>query len=330
MFAADMRSRPCLPRVAGALLAAASLVVTPLRGAVTDSQPVDTNALLEALKTLRKKQEESLGSVRGRILQAIQSASGSTSAAWELYQEAIKAVQFEGQEKEGTKFRDWKKKEEERLDDPDFRNAIPVHLAYLALTLRKASGAETEELLPALMRHAAAVSAAEASWGGDKQMMLRPITESVFVKHFGIDAWIAGVKEWELVPANVDGMYEKTVLPELRRQKNPQVVDYWDARIRREAEKVGQVRLAFQTERFEAVTKPGLLWKRAQEFRHIGLPNRALNEMFAVLKAYPSHPDFDRWASELEQLISPKPEGEAVVPTGGTALPAGAATPPGT
>jgi len=306
--------------------------------AAPDAQPVDAATMLEQLIKLRKLQEAAVANSHGRLLQIIESAAASPSTAWALYQEAIKAVQFEGLEREGTKFRDWKKKEEEQLDNPDFRNALPAHLSYLALTLRRAAGAETKDLLPLLMRHAAAVNANSAGWGSDKQMMLKPVTDGIFAKHFAIEGWAAKATDWELVPANIDGMYEKTILPELRRLKSPQIIEYWDNRLRREAEKVAIGRLAFMTERYENFRKPTLLWHRANEFRGLDQPNRAINEMLAILKAYPGHPDFSRWAAELEGLLNPQ-AASAGIPVGpgtpgpspvggpGTATPA-APTPP--
>jgi hypothetical protein len=298
-----------------ALLAGASLALAPAAFCtITDAQPVDSAAMIEALTKLRKSQEESVGTMHSRILQMIESAAASPSASWTLYQEAVKAVQFDGQEKEGTKFRDWKKKEEEQLDSPDFRNALPAHLHYLALTLRRASGAEIKDLLPALMRHAAAVNANAGGWGSERQMMMRPVTDGVFARHFAVEAWASKAKEWEMVPANIDGIYEKSVLPELRRQKSPQVIEYWDNRIRREAEKASMARLAFVAERFENFRRPTLLWQRATEYLALELPNRAVSEMFAVLKAYPTHPDFEKWAADLEGIINPKPAVSGALP----------------
>ena len=163
------------------------------------------------------------------------------------------------------------------------------------------------------MRHAANAEANAASWGGDKEMMMRPLTDSVFVKYFQIESWVGEAKEWEMVPSNVDGMYEKTVLPELRREKNPQVLEYWDARIKREEARAAATRLDYNVERFRNVRKPTLLWRRAKEYFALDMPNRGIAEMFALLKANPLHPDFESWSGELEAMLLPKPAATPVV-----------------
>lgn len=318
------------PRFVPCLLCCAVLMAgaVPAARAVTDAQPVDPAVLLDMLTKLRKSQEEAVGSLHGRLIQTLENAAASPSASWALYQEAVKAVQFDGLEREGTKFRDWKKKEEEQLDSPDFRNALPAHLSYLALTLRRADGAEIKDLMPALMRHASVVNANAAGWGSERQMMMRSVADGVFARHFGVETWASQAKDWEFVPGNIDGIYEKSILPELRRQKNPLIIEYWENRIRRESEKAIAGRLSHVIDRFEKVRKPALLWQRAEEYRLLDQPNRAIHEMFAVLKAYPGHPDFEKWAAELEGILNPKavvpglPAAPAVLP-GASAPPAG-------
>ncbi|HEX5177039.1 MAG TPA: hypothetical protein VFV83_08420, partial [Chthoniobacteraceae bacterium] len=41
-----------------------------------------------------------------------------------------------------------------------------------------------------------------------------------------------GSREWEMVPGNVDGIFQKIILPELRAQHDPRLLEYWDMKIK--------------------------------------------------------------------------------------------------
>ena len=109
-----------------------------------------------------------------------------------------------------------------------------------------------------------------------------------------------------MVPANVDEMFTKIILPALRLKKDPTAVDYWTRKIEMESASSAKAKRTFDAERFAKFRKPTLLWNRAKEFYLIGQKNRGFTEMFAVVKAYPTHPDAEGWAGQLEQLIGKK------------------------
>ncbi len=110
---------------------------------------------------------------------------------------------------------------------------------------------------------------------------------------------------WEATPGNVDGLYQTIILPELRLMKDARVVEYWDARLRHEAEVVGRSKLSFEIDKFNQMTRPQLLWNRCQDLAVIGLKNRAATEMFAIIKSNPAHSDVAGWISELTELLAP-------------------------
>jgi hypothetical protein len=130
-------------------------------------------------------------------------------------------------------------------------------------------------------------------------------------------------ESWESTPANVDGLFNSIIQPALRAANDPHVVDYWDYRLRHEADLASRTKLQFEIDRFNTVRRPQLLWGRLRDLAAIGLKNRAAADMLALVKANPSHPDATSWADELETLLSPTPPAPAagVSATGSPAAP---------
>ena len=89
---------------------------------------------------------------------------------------------------------------------------------------------------------------------------------------------------------------------------------------------------AFEERQWTQVNKPLMQWSRAQDLLLIGLKNRAVTEMYNLIKAHPLHPESAHWIAQLEQIVSPAPslDPTSLVP-GSVAPPAAipAATAPG-
>jgi hypothetical protein len=120
----------------------------------------------------------------------------------------------------------------------------------------------------------------------------------------------------------VDGIFTSIVLPELRAQKDPRVLEYWDMKLRTGAEEATRNKLEFEAGKFNTVTRPQLLWQRAQDMVLIGQRNRGISEMFNLVKTYPTHPNATGWVGSLEQLLA-----QALAPAPAPAVPAAVPAP---
>ena len=110
--------------------------------------------------------------------------------------------------------------------------------------------------------------------------------------------------------------------------RDQRIIEYWDGVIRREAETVAKRKVNYEETRFNQVRKPALVWQRAQDLLAIGLRNRAILEMVAVLKANTIHPQAEAWRKELEGLLAtPATTTAPAAPAAPTTPPA---APPGT
>jgi hypothetical protein len=173
----------------------------------------------------------------------------------------------------------------------------------------------------------------------NRQLMNEPVASSVVARWLKLDETINDAVPrrnqgnggnggtWEASAGNVDGIFHNIILPELREQKDPRLLEYWDVRLKREADNVSKSKLTFEIDKFNTITRPKLLWERAQDIKIIGQRNRALGEMVNLVKTYPTHPDATNWIGVLEQELAPQqpavPAPEVSAPS--SAIPAAAA-----
>ena len=305
--------------------------------AAEDAAPVDLKALLDTLKKIKETRSTSEKLLESRVMQDFRTASASNATAIAFYEQAISAIQYDGKNHDRADFKDWLKDNDDDLKSDAMQNAVRLHLNYAILTLQRAKGATTKQLEPALMAHISALLAAGAgdteilrkrdkaqemkdlgvkvpAIKGKKQqneplfwtqdMINTSVTGSIFVQWYGVQKMFSDLKDWEQVPGNIDGMYQNTLLPYYRLNKDIRAVAYWDDKIQKDAKQASSTGLSFKIEQFNSVKRPQLLWKRAQEMLTIGQRNRAINEMLGIIKSFPDHPDLPGWLTQLEGIIT--------------------------
>jgi hypothetical protein len=328
--------------------AAALLLAGSAFAELPDTAPMDTRQLLEALKQLKEQNEAGVKSRRSSAYQQVAAAASSAERAVAFWKDAVKAVQFEGAEKQGSKIQDWREGDGDALNDRHCASAVRLHLNWLALNLQHAAGADTRALLPKVLEHVNSVqSALEAgedlgediqkarergasSPGAKRNVQEEQAAKRVFdqvmrmsVASSPVSRWLQlgealgdrkrGDGGWEPVAGNLDGIYNTVILPEYRSAKDPRLLEYWDMMLKREAEKAAKRKLDVEQRDWTNVRRPSILWSRAQDVLLLGQRNRAISEMFNLVKTYPQHPDAKDWISQIETLIAPP----AVAPAAG-------------
>jgi len=302
-----------------------------------DASPVDIKELVTVLKQIKEKRALAEKATASRVVQDFCAAASSNAAAIAFYEQAVGATQFDGKMHDRAEFQTWMKDQADKLKSDAMQNAARLHLNYLLLTLQRAGGATTKQLESALMAHMAAVIAAGAGddaiiarrdraqtlkdagfnkqprgarpaaqeplfW--DQELIKQGVDGSIFVKWYGISKMFTNLTDWENSPGNLDGMYQKTLLPYFRQNMDPRVIAYWDKKIQDEGHKAASSSLSFKIDQFNLVRRPQLLWKRAQDLIAIGQRNRGLSEMISLVKNYPDHQDLPDWISTLEGLLT--------------------------
>jgi hypothetical protein len=300
-----------------------------------DAPPVNVGELLKSLKTMREQQIVGVRSQKLAAYQKISAAAGSNEAATALWEEAIRMTQMEGAGKEGALFRAWKEGEGEAFNEREVQFAVRLHLQWMALTLKRSGGVSIKDLMPEVIRYTQDLLGDEIGMEnlldsikrdkeqGDKnqkkaqksrddasmkrvhdQILNRSVKNSVVSQYMKL-ASLLDAEGWEMTPGNYDGIYSSILLPEMRAQKDVRIFEYWDGKLKREAEAATKSKLMFEVDRFNTVRRPILLWNRTQEFVNLGQKNRAATEMYNLIKAFPLHPDADTWIAALEALVAP-------------------------
>jgi hypothetical protein len=323
-----------LPRyVAPALIALATTITAP---AQSDAPTPDTAQILQFLKTLKEQQAQQIRSTKQKVLQEAQTAATSPSAAANTWVEAVRQTQFEGAEKEGSQFRAWKDGDGAAFTDLAVQRAAQLYFRWLALTMQRSLGTPAKDLIPQVIQHTKDVAAdqttmeafvekiqkdkelANSKLHGNRkdttrederthrvhdQILKMAVNGGPPVKALRAEDLVK-VDKWEMSPGNVDGMFNSIILPELRAAHDSRIFEYWDMKIKKDSEAVKN-KPAYDQEKFLKETYPQLLWNRANEYVALGQPNRALGEMFKVVKTYPQHPNLGNWIQQIEGLLAP-------------------------
>jgi len=309
-----MLRRVALPFVFGLLAASPLLRADPLTA-------TDRQLLLEKLAALKKA---AVGVQSTRITSAIgvfHEAMGSDTGAINLYLKCIEKLNFEEQNKSSQNFRDWKRRQNDQLKDPAFKLALRHQLQWLCLTLRAVlKHGDYSKLAPDASAAVNALFAHATQLTGQGPLLRRSVLTSVFARAYNVSYIDPG--DWPTVPLDIDGIYEKIILPPLRNPKSLDALrNAWQNRIQQEAllAEWGQlpqssgghgkpIRNAGHTtsyDKFVLETRPDLLWRMQVDLFRAGDQRDAALRMLDHLEKFQNHPKAPDWAQDFIDLISP-------------------------
>ncbi len=352
------------------LLATIISIPTLSMAQTQDAPPMDVRQLLEALKTFREQNEAGIKSRRQNAYTKVMAAAASGPAAAAFWKEAVKETQFNGADHQAAKMSDWKDGDGEALGSKECQTAARLHLYWLGLSLQHAMGTETKQMLQNIIEFTKQVRADEEVGAkldatieklkdrkdrkdvAEEQTVKRvhdqilrtsvggsPVARALQLSDIlGDDSKKGrgkggdGGSGWEYSPGNVDGIFNQIILPEFRSTKDARLLEYWDLRIKQETERAAEKKLDVEQRDWTQIRKPSLLWSRAQDVMLLGQVNRAMGEMFNILKSNPQHPNASAWISTLEGFVAPAtvPTTPTPAPTPTGAVPVPVAVPPAT
>jgi hypothetical protein len=204
----------------------------------------DREALIERLDMLKKSATERLDARFQSGVQAYAAAMNSEDEALALYLKCVEKVDFIDQKKKDSDFREWKRKEGDRLSAPSFKLALRHQLYWLSLTCQAASENADRERMVSLAQSAMDALFRDIPNLTDQQQLLKqPVTGTVFAKAYEITN--IKVDKWAQSPADISNIYEQIVMPPLRNpsgidklkeawvrrmQQEGAVVEYWTGR----------------------------------------------------------------------------------------------------
>lgn len=310
-------------RIPAALLCAALAAGNAHAQALSDA---DREALLGNLEKLR---ETAVAKIDGKYrvaLAAFRSAMGSDDQAMELYLNCVERVNYDEQQRKTQDFREWKRKEADRLADPAFRRALRVQLSWLILTLQASADkpdavklrADAEEILDSIFRDAEKLK-------GQEKMLGESVNSSVFARAYEINR--LKVENWPLAPINLEEIYSDIILPPLRNAAHlPALRTAWIKRIQQDMAKHeflsggGEGRgqdprrpgpttpstgNSPEYEKFLTENVPQLQWNMEMDLFHAGDESGAAVRMLAHLEKNINHPSAREWGEQFKKLLTP-------------------------
>lgn len=334
---------PC-PILFAATLAVATLAAFAIDDAppVDVSQILKT---LEALKDREAKEAKAAKAKALQQVQPAASDPGLALSMWEEAVRTVQfdgasreATQFrEWKEKEGDALKEkecqtalhlyftWLSMSLQRSAGAKVHDLFPAVVSYVKEVIADQAAMEAYEELVKREKEMDpkkhGLVPAQRKAGGDivkkiHDQILASLPGSVVVQSLGIETLLSDVGKtkgpeattgegWELSPGNVDGIYLKIIQPEYRAAKDPRIVEYWDMKLKSEADTATKSKLSFGIEKFNLVRRPQILWGRAQDLLAIGQRNRAISEMLKVIQGNPTHADSAGWIASLEQTLLP-------------------------
>ncbi len=304
------------------------LVVTSILVHAEPLSNANRESLLENFEKFRKAADIN-DDARFRVaLSAYRLAMTSDAEAMSLYLNCMEKVHYKDMQKDSSEFRDWKRKESEKLANPNLRLALRYQLRWLILTLQAASehsdhsrlAADAQECVDSLFSDFAKFAPYE-------DILSQSVVSSVFAQAYDIE--IGKADKWPNSQLDLGALYEDMLLP-LRR--NPEHIQElratWIKYIlqegtklkytppkQREAKKAkGQRDDAKDNSyppgkspeyiKFVTLTQPKLEWKMEEDLFHNGDENGAAIRMLAHLEKYVSHPSSHEWSEEYKTLLT--------------------------
>ncbi len=287
----------------------------------------------ELMEKLTRLQEASQRQTDGRFQSAIRAyeqAMSSNEAALDLYLKCIEKVRFTDQRKEPKEFRDWKEQNEASYTDPGFKLALRYQLKWLMLSLEAASEKPDVERLTAEASKMLTTIYGDIDKVNHQSATLKQsVLSTVFAQAYGVNKIKS---DWPASPIELNTIYEKVILPPLRRPSRLADLNAaWDRRIQLEAldaiewsngknnggsrkdrEKEREIREqqrddhALREEKFQTETRPLLLWKKQLDLYASGDELGAANRMIEHIGTYANHSSCQEWLEQLQKLLSPQ------------------------
>lgn len=293
-----------------------------------NSNPLNAEELLREIDALEQKQKQVKNKVRDAAISKIRAALAKDSAAASLYEQAIEDVQFQGKKGKVSDYSSWKNEQHALLQSREAQAALFLHLKYLLLSIQRTTTEQPEVFVPETLAYLnelvardelitinnpfvasqQKVDKEEQALRKQQQLLIgdllnKPLSQSLFVQWLRIGEWLPEGKTWEDHPGNVAGILEKNVRPAFRTAKDPRLVQTWDYQIKVEADHITLGRSAHQIDMFNSVTRPTLLFRRAQDMAALDQQDRALGEMMALVRTYPEHPDIASWMEKARKML---------------------------
>jgi hypothetical protein len=292
----------------------ALLLATPALHAESLTQ-ADKEALMEKLDALSDTAKEKAMSRMGTAISDFRAGMASDEAAVNLYMECVEKVQFKDQKRSAQDFREWKRRESERLDQEGLKRCLRHQLRWLMLTMEAAEKPdEVSGLAPRASEALDSIFSNPDQFEGNVEALRQPVTESMFARAYGLGNLKA--EKWPLSPLDLPQVFDQIMLPPLRGKGSYDGMrEQWQRRIRYE----GIVRQSFtgrrekgkkeesspEYDKWISEGQPDMVWQMELDLYKAGDQKKAAERMLEHLETNVTHPKARDWGMQFRTLIEP-------------------------
>jgi len=291
-----------------------SLAVLPCISMADVLSAADREALLENLEKLQDSVNEKVKTRFGSASSDFKAAMASDDAALNLYLACVEKVDFTARDRKPADFRDWKRRESDRLGDAGFKRALRHQLRWLALTLQAGATADREPLASEAQQIVDAIFSQAAELDGQQQVLREAVTATVFARAYDLNT--IKIENWPLSPLELGPIYDSILLPPHRKpEKIASLKATWQKRITQET----QARTYFsgggrqernaaptpESLRFVNETLPSLQWQMEVDLFRSGDERASAMRMLAHIDKNIAHPRAREWGQQFKELLNP-------------------------
>ncbi len=219
------------------LLFAAVALAVPAATA-QELTPSQIESIKSQIKTMRESLEGHLSQRNSSAGQIFVQAASDSKAAMTLYLDCHKVVNYDREGRSESDFRAWKDSQEDRIKSEQFLESLMIQLRYLALSCQAAEADEIETIFGSLMSYVDGLSRLEEL---PTNALTSSVANSIFAERYYLDKLLGSNDNWEPVPFNIGGIYDKTIFPYLRDENPAALMNAWDKRIEQQSRIVAMI-----------------------------------------------------------------------------------------
>lgn len=285
----------------------------------------ERQALIDRLDELRDGAKSNIKTRIDAALAAYVAALSSPQATLEFYISCIESADFKRRGRDAQEFREWKRRNNERLDSDALALALQHQLRWLMLTLKAALEPEAVEMSRGASRALEGIFNDAPNLRGQAGLLGGNVLESPFSRAYRLEE--LKVQDWPRSPLPVAQVFEQVILPPLRSvSRLDELETAWQRRIKYEAfvvasldraenvddddEDEEEARATEAQERFQTETLPQMQWDMHSDLFASGDPRGAAMRMIDHLEGNLAHSQAREWERDFRLMVDPPEEGE--------------------
>ena len=282
----------------------------------------DRIALLERLDVIKKQSDDRVSGLYRNAINAYRSAIASEDTTMDFYLNCLEKVRYEDQNRKSQEFREWKRKNKDKLNSSSMRMALRHQLSWLLLSIEAARmEGDVSELGGRAIKHLDQIFANAEKLKDHRAILSQSALGSVFAQAYKLNI---KVEDWPRSALDIAQVYDKVVMPPLRQPRHVSslraawnhrilhegmVVEKWS---KRESKRIGKKDATRppELEKFMTEKRPQLLWDMEIDCFEAGDERASALRMLKHVETYLTHKDAPAWIEGFQELVQPEAEVE--------------------